>query len=112
MPILSHVRKDNKIKCEATYFCGLIENKYSAVFANYPCGNSSFFYNCLPAKDAKILCLFYYSPKTKLWKVSLYRAQKSNVNVSKIAKNYGGDGHAGAAGFNCSHRTLRKFLKI
>lgn len=34
------------------------------------------------------------------WTVSLY-STKSNINVSTIAKNHGGGGHKGAAGFQC-----------
>jgi len=34
------------------------------------------------------------------WTVSLY-SDKSDVDVSKIAKKYGGGGHKGAAGFQC-----------
>ena len=34
------------------------------------------------------------------WTVSLY-STKSDIDVSIIAKNYGGGGHKGASGFQC-----------
>jgi oligoribonuclease NrnB/cAMP/cGMP phosphodiesterase (DHH superfamily) len=43
------------------------------------------------------------------WCVSLYSKNK-NVDVSDIAKKYGGGGHKGAAGFTAE--TIPKFLKI
>ena len=36
----------------------------------------------------------------KKWSVSIY-PHNSNINVSEIAKKYGGGGHPGAAGFTC-----------
>jgi len=47
--------------------------------------------------DAKML--FCCGPRG--WKVSLY-ADKDGVDVSWIAKKYGGGGHAGASGFSCA----------
>ena len=41
---------------------------------------------------------FKYDGKIKKWVVSLYTT-KINIDVSKIAKLYGGGGHKGAAGF-------------
>ena len=41
---------------------------------------------------------FHYDGKEKVWTYSLYTS-KSNVDVSVIAKKYGGGGHAKAAGF-------------
>lgn len=51
--------------------------------------------------DVDALCTFTYSPKYKCWSFSLRaREDKRDVDVSKVAVQYGGGGHAGAAGFN------------
>lgn len=36
------------------------------------------------------------------WCCSLYTGNRPDVDVSKVAKGFGGGGHAGAAGFSCS----------
>lgn len=44
-----------------------------------------------------ILMIFSYNGKYKTWSYSMY---SKTVDVSEIAKKYGGGGHKGAAGFN------------
>lgn len=46
-------------------------------------------------------CLgFNWDGKIKNWRVSLY-SDKPGVDLSPVAKKYGGGGHAGACGFRC-----------
>lgn len=64
---------------------------------NYSGAGSSIFEH-LPEKDYDIAVVFFYNGRK--WTCSLY-TEDSNVDVSEIAKKYGGGGHAGAAGFIC-----------
>ena len=43
------------------------------------------------------------------WIISLY---SRNIDVSEIAKKYGGGGHKGAAGFHCKELPFCKLQKI
>lgn len=73
-------------------------------------------YNCLACNVAKasselfndadgydIYITFHYDGGQ--WTVSLY---SDSVNVARLAEKYGGGGHAGAAGFQCSEILPRK----
>lgn len=52
--------------------------------------------------EEDILIQCYFNFKTQMWKYSL--RSKGNIDVSKLAKHYGGGGHKNAAGF--SHKNL------
>ncbi len=52
-----------------------------------------------PAKYDAMLC-FYWSNKG-FWRVSIY-STRPEIDCSVYAKSYGGGGHKGAAGFQCS----------
>ena len=73
----------------------------SAVFVN-TCIFDSMFYMFLPESNLlkSDIIVSYYRRNDKKYKVSI-RAHKSSVDVSKIAKAYGGGGHKSAAGFIC-----------
>ena len=53
------------------------------------------------------ILIYHYVPKEKLWKFSLYHneklseKQKKKIDLSIIAKEFGGGGHKGACGFYC-----------
>jgi oligoribonuclease NrnB/cAMP/cGMP phosphodiesterase (DHH superfamily) len=64
-------------------------------------GNSQFFTQALKNGEYDAAVLFYYAKAT--WKVSIFAA-KEGVDVSAVAKKFGGGGHAGAAGW--SSKTL------
>ena len=42
------------------------------------------------------------------WIISLY---SRNIDVSEIAKKYGGGGHKGAAGFHCKELPFKKYIE-
>ena len=58
------------------------------------------------ARDVKGLGIdalmgFFFNGKQ--WTVSLYHSQhRTDIDLSEIAKKYGGGGHRGACGFQCS----------
>ena len=54
-------------------------------------------------------CCFHYDGKTNLWRFSLYN-DNGEVDCSKIAKQYGGGGHKGAAGFVLSPDDFNRFM--
>jgi oligoribonuclease NrnB/cAMP/cGMP phosphodiesterase (DHH superfamily) len=43
-----------------------------------------------------------FTTNGKQWRVSLYQDDRPNIDCSVIAKKYGGGGHKGAAGFQCT----------
>jgi oligoribonuclease NrnB/cAMP/cGMP phosphodiesterase (DHH superfamily) len=67
--------------------------QYTVAAANVPLMNSKLWDDFQHKTD--ILCNFYMNRDLK-WVVSLY---SKTVDVSEIAKSYGGGGHRGAAGF-------------
>jgi oligoribonuclease NrnB/cAMP/cGMP phosphodiesterase (DHH superfamily) len=69
-------------------------------------GLSSNVYDLVDKDDAEILMTFGYDGTNT--RVSLYSINKSAVDVSEIAKTYGGGGHADAAGFTLSGMQLPK----
>ena len=50
------------------------------------------------AEENYYLIRYYYNHPTRKWVISLY---SDKIDVSIIAKKYGGGGHTGAAGFTC-----------
>ena len=60
--------------------------------------SSKFFDGIYNEAEHDAMIVYKYEPSIKKWKVSIY-STKSEVNVSEIAKKYGGGGHAGASGF-------------
>jgi uncharacterized protein len=52
---------------------------------------------------------FIYSNSKKSWTFSL---RSETIDVSEIAKQYGGGGHKGAAGFVCDTETMRQITNI
>ena len=60
--------------------------------------SSKFFDGIYNEAEHDAMIVYKYEPSIKKWKVSIY-STKSDLNVSEIAKKYGGGGHAGASGF-------------
>lgn len=52
--------------------------------------------------------LIVYAHNGDQWHVSLYAGNGADVDVSEIAKKYGGGGHKGAAGFSCQELPFHK----
>lgn len=72
---------------------------YDVIALNKTSGNSLIFESHKDYLTADILMVFGWTGK--IWKISLY-TNKKNVDVSQIAKKYGGGGHKSAAGFHCN----------
>jgi hypothetical protein len=83
--------------------------KYRAFCVNGKGFNSIPFERSEELKDYDLWLTFFYTGNKDTWTISLYSAK---VDVSEIAKAMGGGGHKGAAGFQCSTKTLTKFLNI
>lgn len=62
------------------------------------CNSRTFDHAYHPERHALMLA---YGFDGQQWKVSLYSDQGSSVDVSEIARRFGGGGHAHAAGFRC-----------
>lgn len=61
-------------------------------------GNSMVFGDKI--NEYPMVCLFYYDGVAKLWKYSFYSAEDGGIDVSTIAKTFGGGGHKHASGAN------------
>lgn len=70
------------------------------IAANVPMSNSQRFESVWNEKEYDAMCPFYRK-KNGTWKVSLF-SDKDGIDVSRLAKDYGGGGHAGASGFICT----------
>lgn len=73
---------------------------------NTTTGNSDVFGDKYKQYDAVIL--FGFDGKAGEWKYSIYAHDDSPVDVSKIAKKYGGGGHVHAAGFRTKKLVIKK----
>ena len=62
--------------------------------------NSLFFKDYDRKSEIDIFISYIRLPENH-WTVSLYSNKQPEIDVSKIAKKYGGGGHAGASGFQC-----------
>lgn len=98
--VLDYINNDNSIKANTLWFPTELDGlKLQA--ANFGPASSQFFDSVWDPNTFDAMCLFYWKPKIKKYVVSLY-TDKQDVDVSIIAKNRGGGGHKGAAGFQCS----------
>ena len=78
------------------------------ICANMPQGKSSF-YDSIPHIDTFDFMVNFFMNKRNCWNLSFYTS-KDNVDVSKIAAEFGGGGHAKAAGASAL-KELPDFLK-
>jgi len=70
--------------------------RYKAICLNTPQKGSRIFKSIWNSEKYDVMCKFNYAGNK--WEYSLY-TEKDNIDVSEIAKKYGGGGHKGAAGF-------------
>lgn len=70
---------------------------YSVFAINKATGNSLLFGDIIDKYD--IVSVFQYIGPDKCFRYSIYSSKNSDINVSKIAKEFGGGGHPHAAGF-------------
>ena len=105
--ILSYIRNRNFRLVRAQAF----ESQYNGlkcICANMPQGYSEFYDSLDNIKDYDMMVNFFMNKKN-CWNLSFYMA-KDNVDVSKIAEQFGGGGHAKAAGAS-SLKELPEFLR-
>ena len=103
--LLKNLQRENAKFCRAyafeTTFC-IDQRTYSAVCANRGFTNSKLFDSVFDPSAHDLMITFC---RRKLpayqWTVSLY-STKDDVDCGQIAKEFGGGGHKGAAGFQCA----------
>lgn len=78
------------------------------ICANMPQGYSEFF-DSLPGVENYDFMVNFYMDKSGMWKMTFYTG-KDDVDVSKIAGDFGGGGHRAAAGAS-KLKELPKFLR-
>ena len=96
--ILRYIEKENKKYIKQYCFETKI-NDIPALAVNKGLANSQFFSSVWNIEKHPIAITFVRN-KNK-WTVSLYTTEETGVDVSEIAKTYGGGGHKCAAGFQC-----------
>lgn len=78
-----------------------LEYPYKCIAINKALTNSLLF-NSVKTDDIDIMIAFCWNGSKSSWLVSLY-TDKEEIDVSEIAKKFGGGGHKGAAGFSCDY---------
>jgi oligoribonuclease NrnB/cAMP/cGMP phosphodiesterase (DHH superfamily) len=86
-----------------TTFCG-----YRSIVCNKGLTNSKLF-DALPEDEFDLMVVYAFDGKA--WRVSLYTKNES-IDVSEIAKKYGGGGHKQAAGFVCETEFMTTHLHL
>lgn len=94
--ILSFIRSHNVVYSHAAFVTRI--DGWCAIAINRMYTNSSMFDEVYDNGVHDLMLTFGW--RHGQWTVSLY-ADKDDVDVSVIAKNHGGGGHKGAAGFQC-----------
>jgi oligoribonuclease NrnB/cAMP/cGMP phosphodiesterase (DHH superfamily) len=94
--ILRYEEKQNSIKSKSMCFETELDG-LNVIAANQGLANSKFFDAMWDSQKYDAMLLFNW--RKGQWNVSLY---SDSVDVGKVAKNRGGGGHAGAAGFQCA----------
>ena len=81
---------------------------YTCLCLNSCQGNSRIF--CEKFDDYQMVCKFGYDGSIHKWRYTLYQSDKIDniVDVSEIAKHYGGGGHRGAASFVLDYNIFDK----
>lgn len=98
--ILDYEASQNMKFCKA-YSFELVWGGKSAVCANRGFTNSKLFDSVYDPEKHQLMITFIWKDKSKCWTVSLYSTH-DDVDCGLIAKEYGGGGHKGAAGFQCN----------
>ncbi len=96
--ILKYVEQDNEKYVKFSSFEVNLHN-FKCIVINRMMTNSQMFDSVWDPEKYDVMLTFGY--KKNQWTVSLY-TDKEGVDVSEIAKKFGGGGHKQAAGFQCS----------
>ncbi len=94
--IIKYEDIQNEFYCNAASFEATFDNKYKVLAINKYLSNSKIFDSVTNKDDYDFFVVF--GLKGSKFKVTLF---SENFDVSKIAAEHGGGGHAGAAGFSC-----------
>ncbi len=91
-------KKSNEIRCSKAFDLTFEDHKFAAV--NNTLAGSAVL-ESYARSDHDGLMVFSYHGKSGMWDVSMYQNEKStqDVDLSVIAKKYGGGGHKGSCGF-------------
>lgn len=93
--ILSYIKNRNHRLCKAMSFESRYKG-YKCICANMPQGYSEFYDGIKNIREYDFMCNFFMNGKNT-WNLSFYTA-KDDVDVSKVAAEFGGGGHRKAAG--------------
>lgn len=97
--LLKHERTQNAIYMKACGFESSLDG-YKCIAVNKGSASSMMFDSVYDPEKHDIMVTFVYR-RPKYCTVSLY-TKKDDIDVSAIAKKYGGGGHKQAAGFQCT----------
>jgi len=103
--ILQYQATENKKRCSACAFETELDG-LKCIALNQMLTNSQIFDSVWDAEKYDAMLTFGFRKGS--WTVSLY-SDKDDVDVSVIAKNRGGGGHKGAAGFQCQDLPFKLF---
>lgn len=116
--ILSLDKQTEEYRRKASFLCqDIMLDGRKAVIANIQGVDSYFFDSVLDKYDPEILLMYYkyYNSNNKMscWKVSIRVAPKykDKIDVSEIARKYGGNGHPGASAFIANKVTELPFIE-
>jgi oligoribonuclease NrnB/cAMP/cGMP phosphodiesterase (DHH superfamily) len=114
--ILRYVQKTDRIYAESCAFETKIKFKDETMFKEIPAiavnkglANSKLFDGIWDVKKHPIAMTFVW--RNDKWTVSLYTTEETGIDVSEIAKSFGGGGHKCAAGFQCNRLPFDPYLK-
>ena len=102
--VLRYIEKENKKYVEQYCFETKI-NDIPALAVNKGLANSQLFDSVWDIEKYPIAIAFVWCGDK--WTVSLYTTVETEIDVSEIAKSYGGGGHKCAAGFQCKELPFR-----
>lgn len=96
--IKRYVASSNAYLCRSSAFSTTVMG-HKALCVNSPFRGSLQFESIWDPDKYDLMLIFSWNPKRMTWSGSLY-TDKEDIDVSKIAKQHNGGGHAGAAGFS------------
>lgn len=103
--IIAYEKQRNTQYSQSMAFPVIFEG-HKAWAINKALSNSKIFETMPQAQGIPLWILFSY--KAGIWRYSLYSSPSIGLDVAKIAANYGGGGHAGAAGFQSDKYLLKE----
>jgi len=96
---LKYKQQSERVRCSAAAFPTELDG-LRCIALNTAVANSQTFASVWDPEKYDAMCAFYWTAKG-FWTVTLYVDDRDDVDVSIVAKNHGGGGHARAAGFQC-----------